>query len=96
VLSNPAAGISPISGRGRHRHGRELNCVEEAIAAIAAGTVVIVVDDADRENEGDLIMAAEGAGLPPVGVLAELVNDDGTVERLLQLRAFAARAIASR
>ena len=31
------------------------------------------------------------AGLPPVGVLAELVNDDGTVKRLPQLRAFAAR-----
>lgn len=36
-----------------------LNPVEEAITAIAAGEIVIVVDDADRENEGDLIMAAE-------------------------------------
>jgi 3,4-dihydroxy 2-butanone 4-phosphate synthase/GTP cyclohydrolase II len=32
--------------------------VEEAIAAVAAGQLVIVADDADRENEGDLIMAA--------------------------------------
>ena len=33
--------------------------IENAIAAVAPGELVIVVDDADRENEGDLIMAAE-------------------------------------
>jgi 3,4-dihydroxy 2-butanone 4-phosphate synthase/GTP cyclohydrolase II len=33
--------------------------IENAIAAVAAGEIVIVVDDEDRENEGDLIMAAE-------------------------------------
>jgi 3,4-dihydroxy 2-butanone 4-phosphate synthase/GTP cyclohydrolase II len=33
--------------------------VEAAIADIAAGRIVILVDDADRENEGDLCMAAE-------------------------------------
>jgi len=183
----------------------QLDRVEEAIADIAAGALVIVVDDAEREDEGDLIMAAAKAlpeqvafmirhtsgilctplppeearrlrldpmvahndaplgtaftvsvdyrvglttgisaeersqtvralananagaedfvrpghifpligraggvlvrtghteaaidlarlaGLPPVGLLAELVNDDGTVKRLPQLRAFAAR-----
>lgn len=35
--------------------------VEEAIADIAAGKLVIVTDDEDRENEGDLIMAASKA-----------------------------------
>jgi len=35
-----------------------LNSVKEAIDAIAAGGFVVVVDDEDRENEGDLIMAA--------------------------------------
>ena len=35
--------------------------VEDAIAAIAAGKLVIVADDEDRENEGDLIMAASKA-----------------------------------
>src|SRR2546430_17471035 len=34
---------------------------EEAVAAMAAGQPVVVVDDADRENEGDLIFAAERA-----------------------------------
>src|SRR6202521_1455411 len=36
-----------------------LDSVERAIADIAAGKAVIVVDDEDRENEGDLIFAAE-------------------------------------
>jgi 3,4-dihydroxy 2-butanone 4-phosphate synthase/GTP cyclohydrolase II len=35
-----------------------LDTIEDAVAAIAAGELVVVVDDADRENEGDLIMAA--------------------------------------
>ena len=33
--------------------------IEEAIAAVGRGQLVVVVDDDDRENEGDLIMAAE-------------------------------------
>ncbi len=33
--------------------------VEEALEDIAAGKMVVVVDDEDRENEGDLVMAAE-------------------------------------
>ncbi|HZA19396.1 MAG TPA: 3,4-dihydroxy-2-butanone-4-phosphate synthase, partial [Actinomycetota bacterium] len=35
--------------------------IEEAIEAIRNGRMVIVVDDEDRENEGDLIFAAEKA-----------------------------------
>jgi 3,4-dihydroxy 2-butanone 4-phosphate synthase/GTP cyclohydrolase II len=35
--------------------------IEEAIAAVADGRMVVVVDDEDRENEGDLIVAAEYA-----------------------------------
>jgi 3,4-dihydroxy 2-butanone 4-phosphate synthase / GTP cyclohydrolase II len=35
--------------------------IEDAVAAIGRGEIVIVVDDEDRENEGDLIMAAEFA-----------------------------------
>nr|WP_245974849.1 bifunctional 3,4-dihydroxy-2-butanone-4-phosphate synthase/GTP cyclohydrolase II [Corynebacterium alimapuense] len=36
-----------------------LDSVEQAISDIAAGKAVVVVDDEDRENEGDLIFAAE-------------------------------------
>ncbi|MBX4420682.1 3,4-dihydroxy-2-butanone-4-phosphate synthase, partial [Mycobacterium tuberculosis] len=35
--------------------------IERAVADIAAGKAVVVVDDEDRENEGDLIFAAEKA-----------------------------------
>lgn len=37
----------------------ELNTIEEAIEEIKKGRMVVVVDDEGRENEGDLIMAAE-------------------------------------
>lgn len=35
------------------------NTVEEAIEAFKQGKMVLVTDDEDRENEGDLIVAAE-------------------------------------
>lgn len=38
-----------------------LDSIESAIAAMRAGRAVVVVDDADRENEGDLIFAASKA-----------------------------------
>ena len=39
----------------------KFNSIEEAIEDIKAGKMIVVVDDEDRENEGDLIMAAEKA-----------------------------------
>jgi 3,4-dihydroxy 2-butanone 4-phosphate synthase/GTP cyclohydrolase II len=39
----------------------EFDRIDDVIADIAAGRLVIVTDDADRENEGDLVMAAEKA-----------------------------------
>ncbi len=45
----------------------KFNTIEEAIADIRAGKFVIVADDSDRENEGDLICAAEK-------ITAEMVN----------------------
>ncbi|HIY42195.1 MAG TPA: 3,4-dihydroxy-2-butanone-4-phosphate synthase, partial [Candidatus Nocardiopsis merdipullorum] len=36
-----------------------LDSIEEAIAEFAAGRAIVVVDDEDRENEGDIIFAAE-------------------------------------
>ena len=41
--------------------GESLDSIEDAVKAIADGRAVIVVDDEDRENEGDLIFAAEKA-----------------------------------
>ncbi|UKT64311.1 bifunctional 3,4-dihydroxy-2-butanone-4-phosphate synthase/GTP cyclohydrolase II [Pedobacter mucosus] len=39
----------------------KLNTIEEAVADIKAGKVIIVVDDENRENEGDFLTAAENA-----------------------------------
>lgn len=41
--------------------GTNLNTIAEAIAAIRAGEIIIVVDDANRENEGDFVCAAKHA-----------------------------------
>ncbi|PAJ77450.1 3,4-dihydroxy-2-butanone-4-phosphate synthase [Burkholderia ubonensis] len=38
-----------------------LDRIEDALQAMARGSIVVVVDDEDRENEGDLILAAEHA-----------------------------------
>jgi 3,4-dihydroxy 2-butanone 4-phosphate synthase / GTP cyclohydrolase II len=43
--------------------------VEQALADVAAGRPVVVVDDQDRENEGDLILAAELATPEQVGFM---------------------------
>ena len=112
----------------------KLNSVEEAIADFKEGKFVIVVDDEDRENEGDLIAAAEKitpemvnfmlkhargvlcvpitlsrckelnlphqvneaaidlcrmAGLYPAGALMEIMNEDGTMARLPELKVMA-------
>jgi 3,4-dihydroxy 2-butanone 4-phosphate synthase / GTP cyclohydrolase II len=53
-----------MTGDGASRpavSGAQLDSVPRAIAEIAAGKPVVVVDDADRENEGDIIFAASKA-----------------------------------
>jgi 3,4-dihydroxy 2-butanone 4-phosphate synthase/GTP cyclohydrolase II len=47
----------------------KLDSVEEAIAAIARGEAVVVVDDEDRENEGDLIFAGSLANAELMGFM---------------------------
>ena len=39
----------------------EMSPIEDVVAAIARGEMIVMVDDEDRENEGDLIMAAQFA-----------------------------------
>lgn len=50
---------------------RSLNSVEEAIAAIRAGQMVIVVDDESRENEGDLVVAARHATAETINFMTQ-------------------------
>jgi 3,4-dihydroxy 2-butanone 4-phosphate synthase/GTP cyclohydrolase II len=45
-------------GRARPRQSQPFARVEDAVEAIRAGQMIIVVDDEDRENEGDLTIAA--------------------------------------
>ena len=67
----------------------KLNTIEEAVADFAEGKFVIVVDDEDRENEGDLVVAAEK--ITPEQVNFMLKNARGvlcapiTIERCKEL-----------
>lgn len=47
-----------------------MNTIEEALEALRAGKVILTVDDPDRENEGDLICAAEFATTENVNLMA--------------------------
>lgn len=67
----------------------KFNTIDEAIEDVKAGRMVVVVDDEDRENEGDLIMAAEEITPEAVNFLAThgrglicVPMDRGRVERL--------------
>ena len=46
------------------------NSIEEAIEDIREGKMLIVVDDEDRENEGDLVVAAEKASPEVINFMA--------------------------
>ena len=63
--------------------------IEEAVEAVRAGRMVIVVDDEDRENEGDLTIAAEKVTPDAINFMARhgrgLICMSMTAERLDQL-----------
>lgn len=46
------------------------NTIEEALEDLKAGRMIVVVDDEDRENEGDLVMAAEKATPDAINFMA--------------------------
>jgi 3,4-dihydroxy 2-butanone 4-phosphate synthase/GTP cyclohydrolase II len=68
---------------------RKLSTVEEAISEIRQGRIIIVVDDESRENEGDLIMAAEKVTPEAINFIARegrgLICAPMTGERLDEL-----------
>lgn len=68
---------------------QRFDSVEAVVQDLRAGKIVIVVDDADRENEGDLIMAAECVTPEAVNFMAKhgrgLICVPTTAERLQQL-----------
>src|ERR1700745_1276265 len=48
----------------------QFDAIDDVLSDIAKGRMVIVTDDADRENEGDLVMAAEKATPDAVNFMA--------------------------
>jgi 3,4-dihydroxy 2-butanone 4-phosphate synthase / GTP cyclohydrolase II len=68
---------------------KPFNSIESAVADLRKGRMVIVVDDADRENEGDLIMAGQFVTPAAVNFMAKhgrgLICVPTTSERLQQL-----------
>ena len=68
---------------------QKFNAIENVVADLQKGKMVIVVDDADRENEGDLIMAAQFTTPEAVNFMAKygrgLICVPTTSERLQQL-----------
>ena len=67
----------------------DFNTIEEAVEAIKKGEIIIVVDDEDRENEGDFIMAAEKVSPDAINFMAThgrgLICVPMTPERLQDL-----------
>ena len=67
-----------------------LNNIEDIVADIRAGKMVVLMDDEDRENEGDLIMAATHARAEDINFMARygrgLICLTLTHERCAQLR----------
>ncbi|WP_324716967.1 bifunctional 3,4-dihydroxy-2-butanone-4-phosphate synthase/GTP cyclohydrolase II [Carboxydochorda subterranea] len=70
--------------------GVPFSSIEDAIADIRAGRMVVVVDDEDRENEGDLVMAAQKATPEAINFMTQygrgLLCVPLTGERLDQLQ----------
>jgi 3,4-dihydroxy 2-butanone 4-phosphate synthase/GTP cyclohydrolase II len=68
----------------------ELNRIDEAIEEIKKGKIVIVVDDTDRENEGDMILAAEKATPESINFISKyargLICVPLTTKRLEELK----------
>src|SRR5262245_2807330 len=68
---------------------QRFNSIESILTDLRSGKMVIVVDDADRENEGDLIMAAQFVTAEAINFMAKhgrgLICVPTTSERLQQL-----------
>ena len=56
---NKPCGLESTQAKGGEQPGVRLDSIAEAISDFAQGKMILVVDDEDRENEGDIIVAAE-------------------------------------
>jgi 3,4-dihydroxy 2-butanone 4-phosphate synthase/GTP cyclohydrolase II len=98
-MSEPSSGgeekdmaIAASRGLGdrREAEGEAFDRIEDAVLDIREGRMVLVVDDADRENEGDFIMAAEKVTAEAVNFMAThgrgIICLPVTAERLDELQ----------
>ena len=97
--------LSQATGRGArprqmapaYNRGMAISPVPELVAELAAGRMVILVDEEDRENEGDLVLAADHVSAETINFMARfgrgLICLTLTRERCerMQLRPMAAR-----
>jgi 3,4-dihydroxy 2-butanone 4-phosphate synthase/GTP cyclohydrolase II len=77
------------SNASKKAHQVEFDPIESVLESIRKGEIVIVVDDEDRENEGDLVMAAQFVTPKHINFMAKygrgLICVPTTEERLKQL-----------
>jgi 3,4-dihydroxy 2-butanone 4-phosphate synthase / GTP cyclohydrolase II len=73
----------------REKHSNSFDSIESVIDSIRQGKMVIVTDDEDRENEGDLVMAAERVTAEAINFMAQhgrgLICVPTTAARLQEL-----------
>ncbi|MBE3095970.1 MAG: 3,4-dihydroxy-2-butanone-4-phosphate synthase, partial [Planctomycetes bacterium] len=67
----------------------DLDSIDDALSALRSGAIIVVVDDEERENEGDFVMAAEKVTPEAINFLSKhgrgLICLPATRERLQQL-----------
>ena len=55
----PDRSRTPIDDHSARRDGVRVDSIEAAVGELRAGRMIVLIDDEDRENEGDLVIAAE-------------------------------------
>jgi len=84
------ADVKTLNPANESLRSRALNSVEEIIADFKAGKMVVLMDDEDRENEGDIVMAAEKVRPEDINFMARyargLICLTLTEQRCKQLR----------
>src|SRR6476646_8548968 len=88
-VSDQRWSAAAMSKPGRSRKKSPFATIDDAIAAIGRGEMIIVVDDEDRENEGDLTIAADKITPDAINFMAKhgrglicLALDAGICEQL--------------
>ena len=68
------ASVTPIAASRNGRAPAPISPVEEIVAELRAGRMVILVDEEDRENEGDLVLAADHVTPEAINFMARLAR----------------------